>query len=161
VSIANTKDKIAKTVSDLSSTASDSIADTQGRLADSAHAAQDKIGDVFDAVNTQAKNVQKKAQESMPLGTPRSPMLPLLGIAGVAFAAGYFIPLSSIEKKRLGPIGSELARRGSEARDEVLAQGQAVINETVSAAKSSLKTHSDEAAEHLGVAEKQTETQPS
>ena len=154
--IAKTKDAIADTVGQLTSTAAESVAQTQDRVADVAQGTQTKIGEALDAAGVRVRAMQDVAREKLPLADnvrQANPMLVLLGVAAVAFAAGYLIPLSAFEKQRLSPIGEALGRRAEEARDEVVSQGTAVVNETITAAKTSLKKHGDETAAFLGVSD--------
>jgi hypothetical protein len=153
--INNTRTKISETVSELTDGASGTLAGAQERLSDATLKIRSSVTDVAQAASENVAALQQRVADSQPLnaGGERNPLIALAAGAIVGVVAGALIPISSIEKERLHPVGDELVRRGLDARDEVLAQSKAVVTETISAAKDSLKQHGRETAEHLGVAD--------
>jgi len=86
-----------------------------------------------------------------------NPYVLSLGLLAAGVLAGLLVPLSGLERRRLKPIGDDLARRAVEARDEIVDQSKAVVQETIAAAQDSAQKHGKELAHHLGAA---TESEP-
>jgi len=147
-----TKGKIADTVGELKANVTDGATGVRDRLTDTASDLRGKIADTAGDLGDRAKALQTTVADKLPVTDGTANVLPLLiGTTLLGLAAGLLIPLTAIERERLQPIGDELARKASEARSEVVAQGQAVVDETVSAAVKSVRTHGRQAAEHLGM----------
>ena len=131
--------------SDVSARVSDTINET-------ANALKKRLAEGADTFGREADT----ARERLPDGTAvrsgaRDPVALVVGAAAVGFIAGLVIPLSEIERVRLEPLGNDLAARVTEARNEIVEQGRAVVVETVSAARGSVQKHGDELAGNLGV----------
>jgi hypothetical protein len=154
-----TKDKIVDTVGELKANLTDSASDARDQIAGTTSDLRSKVSDTADALGDRAKAIQSAVADRLPDAGGAPNVLPILiGSALVGLAAGLLVPLSEIEKERLQPIGDELARAAVDARREVVSQGQAVVVETITAAKQSARTHGQEVAEHLGMTEQQTST---
>jgi hypothetical protein len=74
----------------------------------------EKAGDATASFATK----QPKLEDPMPL---------LIASAIVGFAAGFLAPMSAFERKRLGPVGTELMARMKTAREDLLGQGAAAV----------------------------------
>jgi hypothetical protein len=84
-------------------------------------------------------------------GTGRfdNPLGLIIGAVAAGFVAGALIPLTKPEKQRLQPIGSDIARRALEARDEVIEHGRGILGDTVSAAQEAVQKHGKELADSI------------
>lgn len=74
-----------------------------------------------------------------------------VGLLAAGVIAGLVAPLTGAERRTLRPIGTEVARRAADARDEVIDQSKAVLTETVAAARESAERHGQDLATNLGV----------
>ncbi len=81
----------------------------------------------------------------------KNPIALSAGLVAVGVLVGLVVPLSDLEKRRLRPLGADIARRAVEARDEIIDQSKLVVSETVSAAQESVQKHGQEMATNLGV----------
>jgi hypothetical protein len=140
------RQNIKQTVSAWSDTVSDvtSKADVRSRVKDTLNDAGDNVGrrlqDISNAV-PDAGAVRDRVS---------NPYVLSLGLLAAGVLAGLLVPLSGFERSRLKPIGDDLARRAVEARDEIVDQSRAVVQETIAAAQDSAQKHGEELAHHLG-----------
>lgn len=81
----------------------------------------------------------------------KNPAVLSIGLLAAGVLAGLVAPLGSAERRLLRPLGSQVARRAADARDEVIDQSKAVLSETVAAARESAERHGQDLATHLGV----------
>jgi hypothetical protein len=136
--MSDTRSSIENTVGALQTATAAAATDVSTRVAESVSA----LGDTASNATIAAVNAVPKLENPIPL---------LVGAALAGFAIGFAAPISAFERKRLQPLGDEIVRRVQNARQEVTKQSRAVVDETLSAAKSSASKHGKEAAEHLGV----------
>ncbi len=106
---------------------------------------------------TAVGNTLDRAAKQLPDGdtvraTLKNPIALSVGLLAGGVILGLVVPLTDFERRRLKPIGDDLARRASEARTEIADQGKSVVAETVAAAQDSFQKHRHELAESLGVA---------
>ena len=144
--------------------------DQQARkLGQGVNDAREKLGDTLGALAEKAdvsglqqslseKTSAARASVAERLPDPQTvrdglanPVVLTVGLLAAGILAGLVAPLSDVERRTLRPIGSEVARRASDARDEVIDQGKAVLTETVAAARESAERHGQDLATNLGV----------
>ena len=87
-----------------------------------------QMGTVRQQMGTVRERVSKDRIRENPLGL-------LLGAAAVGFLLGSLLPATDIENERLGEIGDRLKQRAQASGGQILAQGKAVVFETIEAAK--------------------------
>ena len=134
----DTKANIESNVAALQTSASATADDVQKTVALSIGDLGAKAGDA----TAQLVAKQPKLDDPLPL---------LVASAIVGFVAGFLAPVSSFERKRLGPVGAELMTRVKTAREELLGQSKAIVADTLTAAKSSATKHGKQAADTLGI----------
>ena len=117
--------------------------------ATTANAVGTSVAGTVNDLGTRAGNVGSNLASSIP--KLENPMPFMLAAAIAGFAAGFLAPLSTFERKRLGPVGEDLVSRLRSARAEIVGQSRAVVDETLSAAKTSATKHGKAAAENIGV----------
>lgn len=124
----------------------------QNSLAEKTEAARTSLDAGLSAVGNISANVSDRLPdpETVREGL-RNPVVLTVGLLAAGILAGLIAPLSDAERRALRPIGSEVARRASDARDEVIDQSKAVLTETVAAARESAERHGQDLATNLGV----------
>lgn len=89
---------------------------------------RDQMGTVREQMGTVRERVTKDRIRENPLGL-------FLGAAAVGFLLGSLVPATDIESERFGEISDRLKQRAQATGGQILAQGKAVVLETVEAAK--------------------------
>ena len=155
--------KLRKTITDSVEQLSDTVdelsskTDVVAKVRDTVASTADNVGqslrtgtdNVRASIDETTKSVLDVAAEQRPKSL--NPYVLGFGVIAIGLLAGIFVPLSDIERRRLKPIGDDLARRAADVRDEVVGQGTKVVQETISAAQDSAQRHGKELADHLGV----------
>jgi hypothetical protein len=136
--MSDTRSSIESTVGALQTVTAATASDVSSRVTATVNA----LGDGASTATLAAVDAVPKLENPLPL---------MIGAALAGFAIGFVAPISAFERKRLQPLGDEIVRRVQNARQEVTKQSRAVVDETLSAAKTSASKHGKEAAEHLGV----------
>jgi ElaB/YqjD/DUF883 family membrane-anchored ribosome-binding protein len=145
--IEDTRDRMSETVDAIAYKA-----DVPGRM-------QDAIGGKIDDVKTsiaQATNAVREGagsiRESIGNALPdteaiqdqtartisfmrENPLGLFFGAAAVGFVLGSILPVSDIENARLGPVREQLKKKAQSAGGQLIKQGQAVVRDTIEAAK--------------------------
>lgn len=137
--INDTKRDIERNLDELQASLRASTDDARVRMNESFDAAGNAVGSFGSDL---AATLPERIANPLPL---------LVGGVLVGLAAGLLVPLTSLEKERLQPVSDEIARRAKTARNELLDQGKAVVDDTLSAAKTSVQKHGKEAADTIGV----------
>lgn len=128
--VANARDAIGGTVSGAKSKVShtaDSLGDTTGALGSRA---SDGIASAKRTVGMVAEN---------PIGLA-------LGALAIGFLTGLLIPVSDLEREKLGPLRDSLIDQAKDATSELVEHGKSVLTETTHAAVQSATTHLSDAA---------------
>ena len=99
------------------------ITGTVGTIRDRVAGAMPDTGDIQQAAMTTIDTARKN-----PLGV-------LFGSAAVGFLLGSLFPATDIENERLGEISDQLKETAQSTGEQILAQGKAVVRETIEAAK--------------------------
>ncbi len=126
----------------------------QERLSDAVEKTRDTLGtiaDKADVASLKSSVTEKLPDASTVRAGLKNPAVLAVGLLAAGVIVGLVAPLSSAERRALKPIGSEVARRAADARDEVIDQSKAVLAETAAAARESAERHGADLASHLGV----------
>lgn len=134
----------------------DRLGETIGSIAEKTTMVRDRIDAGVTNVTNASANVTANVAERLPDPKTvreglKNPVVLTVGLLAAGVLAGLVAPLSALERRTLGPIGSEVARRAADARDEVIDQSKAVLTETVTAARESAERHGQDLATNLGV----------
>ena len=123
--VGNTKDAVFGKVSDMSNSASDAIADARSGSADA---------------SASTRRTVSMAMEN-PLGLA-------IGALALGILGGLLIPVTDIERERLGPVRDELAGRAQTMVTDAVDAGKSVFNDTIAAATDSAQKHGKEIVEN-------------
>ncbi len=128
------------------------------KLQERLNGARDKVGDTLGAIAEKAdvSEFASSVSERLPDASAvraglKNPAVLAVGLLAAGVIVGLVAPLSSAERRTLRPLGTEVARRAADARDEVIDQSKAVLTETVAAARESAERHGQDLAANLGV----------
>jgi hypothetical protein len=123
--VSGTKDAVFGTTRDLTDSASDRLADVS-----------DRAGDASEST----KRAVSVAMEN-PLGLA-------LGALALGFLGGLLLPVSDLERERIGPVREQIAGRAQAAVAEAVDAGKSVLQETLATASESAQKHGAEVAQH-------------
>jgi hypothetical protein len=139
-------DALGTTVNDRVAAAGPGISAAVGRVSDSVAGVSGRAAEVSDALGDRLGHVDVGAQAQRAIGFAQAnPIgLALAGLA-VGYLTGSLIPVSSIERERLGPIRDSVVDQAQAATHDFVEAGKAVIAETagsvVGTALASARTH--------------------
>jgi hypothetical protein len=123
--VGGTKDAVFGKAHDLSDAASGTLSD-----------ARDRAGDA----GASGKRAVSLAMEN-PLGLA-------LGALAVGFLGGLMLPVSDVERERIGPLREDIKGRAQAAVSEAVDAGRAMLDETIASVTESAQKHGAEIAQH-------------
>ena len=123
-----TRDRLRHAVGVRLASIKTSITGTIGTTRERTETVRQRMETVRQQMGTVRERVSKDRIRENPLGL-------LLGAAAVGFLLGSLLPATDIENERLGEIGDRLKQRAQASGGQILAQGKAVVFETIEAAK--------------------------
>jgi ElaB/YqjD/DUF883 family membrane-anchored ribosome-binding protein len=102
----------------------------KGKVSDAVASAADKVRVVGDQLPSaaQAREGVRAAQglaEENPLGLA-------IGAAAVGFLIGLCLPVSQVERDRVGPLGEQMAETAKSAATNAVEQGKAAVTQAIS-----------------------------
>jgi uncharacterized protein YjbJ (UPF0337 family) len=139
----NVNERIASvkgTIGDAVGGARDAVLGTTQSVSDSA---SDSLGNVQDRVSDGVASTRRAA--SMALENPLG--LALGGLA-VGLLAGLLIPITDVEREKLGPIRDDIAGRAQTAVDETLEAGKSILTDAATTAVAAAKEKGTTIAQH-------------
>ena len=127
--VASAKGALGETVAGAKESLGGTISDTKHALGD----AKESLGDSTAGNLAGAKRAIGFAAEN-PIGL-------VLGALAIGFLTGLLIPVSDLERERLGPLRDNLIERAKGATSELVEHGKGVLHETAHAAVQSAHAH--------------------
>jgi hypothetical protein len=111
-------DTVKGTVREAMSTGKDALLGGKQNVSDALDSTGDRVGSAQQAVSMAAEN---------PLGLA-------LGALALGFLGGLLLPISDIEREKVGPVREQIANRAQMAVAEAVEAGKSVLNDTIAAA---------------------------
>ena len=133
-------DAVRDRIETVRGTVSDAVASVSGTVADGTSRAGDQVRDAAGSAAGGAKRAVSIAAEN-PIGVA-------LGALALGFLGGLLIPVSDVERERVGPVRDLVVDRAKTAVGEAIDAGQAVLSDTIAAATSSAQQHAQTVVQH-------------
>jgi hypothetical protein len=125
-------DTVKGTVSEVMSNGRNALLGGKQNVSDALDSAGDRTASARQAVSMAAEN---------PLGLA-------LGALAVGFLGGLLLPISDVEREKIGPVGEQIANRAQTAVAEAVEAGKSVLDDTISAATQSAQQKGKEIVQH-------------
>lgn len=97
----------------------------------------DVMGSTTNALSDTASNVQATAKNvtaSVPSFVGSSPLGLAVGSAAVGFLIGLLLPVTDIERERVGPIGEQMTEQAKSAAADAIEQGKVAVQQAIGSA---------------------------
>jgi hypothetical protein len=133
-------------------TVNDRVAAAGPRINSTVATVSDRVAGANDALGQKMRNADVGAQAQRALGFAQANPIGLaLAALAVGFLAGSLVPVSDIERERLGPIRDRVVDQAQAATHDLVEAGKAVVAETaqsvVATAMSSAQSHGHDVVE--------------
>jgi ElaB/YqjD/DUF883 family membrane-anchored ribosome-binding protein len=125
---------------DVPSRVRDNVNERIASVKETIHDLGDGAGGRLDQASAAARQTVSMAVEN-PLGLA-------LGALAVGFLGGLLLPVSDVERERIGPLTDQMSQRAQSVASEAVEAGKSVLNETLSAASQAVQQHGQEIAQH-------------
>lgn len=151
------KDNINERVETVKGVIGDAVASAKGAIAGTASTAKDSLdgnvshakhalGDTKHAIGDTTADGVAGAKRAIGLAM-ENPIGLAFGALAIGFLAGLAIPVSDLEREKLGPIRDNLIDQAKDATSELVEHGKSVLSETAHAAMASATTHLSDATD--------------
>lgn len=137
---ADVPSRVRDAVSDKVETVKGSIGSALSGLSGAGADAGERAGDLADATTRSTKRAVSMAAEN-PLGLA-------LGALAIGFIGGLVLPVSDVERERIGPVSGALKDRAQTVIGEAVEAGKTALREGASAAMASAQQQAPTIARH-------------
>lgn len=137
---ADVPSRVRDAVSDKVETVKGSIGSALSGLSGARADAGERAGDLADATTRSTKRAVSMAAEN-PLGLA-------LGALAIGFIGGLVLPVSDVERERIGPVSGALKDRAQTVIGEAVEAGKTALREGASAAMASAQQQAPTIARH-------------
>lgn len=121
-------------------TVSARIASVKGTIDDvvggTAAAVAGKAQDLSDATTSVTSSAASSTKGALSVAV-ENPLGLALGALAVGFLGGLLLPISDVERQRIGPVGEQVANRAQVAVSEAVEAGKTVLSEAIAGAAES------------------------
>jgi hypothetical protein len=119
------------------------------------------VGQAKETTGAAGQAARDKTSDTVSMAVENPLGLALAALA-LGFLGGMLVPVSDVERERLGPASEQIAQRAQTAATEAVEAGKSMMQETISNAAQSLQQHGQEIAQHAmsGTQSQQSEAQP-
>lgn len=111
---------------------------TQARMSDTAEALAYKAdlpSRAREAISERVETVKGSVADGV-ASVSRNPLGIAIGAVAVGFLAGLVLPVSDLERDRVGPVGEQLTENAKSAAASAIEQGKAAVSQAVTDALS-------------------------
>lgn len=129
---------------DIPSRVRDNVSD---RIASVKETISGTVGQARQTTASAGETAREKARGTVSMAVENPLGLALAALA-VGFLGGLAVPITDVERERIGPAGDQLAQRAQSVASEAVEAGKAVLNETLASASQSIQQHGQEIAQH-------------
>ncbi|GAC1402713.1 MAG: hypothetical protein NVSMB64_02970 [Candidatus Velthaea sp.] len=133
------------------------LADTKDRLNDTVSSVSGKVSDMTNSLQSQSTDVSRQAKRAVGLAV-ENPVGLAIGALAVGFLAGLMVPVTDIERERIGPLREKIVEGAQSAADDLIATGKTVVQETANAAMQAATQSVKSAASSHGLTSPEGET---
>jgi ElaB/YqjD/DUF883 family membrane-anchored ribosome-binding protein len=133
--VAGAKNAVIGTTQTVTQNASDSLSGARDSFAD----ARDTLADAGDRAQTAAQGAAKSTKEVVSIALENPLGLALAGLA-IGLLAGLVVPISDIERDRIGPVRDQIADRAQTAVAQAVDAGKTILSDAVTTAAQSAQT---------------------
>jgi ElaB/YqjD/DUF883 family membrane-anchored ribosome-binding protein len=125
----------------------DRIETVRGTVNDVVHGAADASSRAGSGVSDAAAGAATGAKRAVS-AVAENPLGIALGALAVGFLVGLALPVSDLERERVGPVADVVVERAKKAANEAVEAGQAVVADSLQAAASTAQDRAKTIADH-------------
>jgi hypothetical protein len=120
------------------------IASVKGTIGDAVSGTKDAV---FGTTRERAGDASESTKRAVSVAM-ENPLGLALGALALGFLGGLLLPVSDLERERIGPVREQIADRAQAAVAEAVDAGKSVLQETLATASESAQKHGAEVAQH-------------
>ncbi len=147
---ARLKDNVNERVETVKGVIAGAVSTAKLKIGGSVAHAKDAVGgtvsDAQDAIGGAAGDRVAGARRAIGV-VQENPLGLAIGALAIGFLGGLLLPISDIEREKLGPIRDNLVDQAKGATSELVEHGKSVLTETANAAVASAASHMKDAAD--------------
>jgi hypothetical protein len=141
------RDNVNERIASVKGSIGDAVSGTKSAVFGKAHDVSDAASDTLAGARDRAGDATESTKRAVSVAM-ENPLGLALGALALGFLGGLMLPVSDIEREKLGPVRESIADRAHSVVGEAMDAGKTILTETLSSVTESAQKHGSEIAQH-------------